>query len=69
MGSAQRLLSQEQKDMRDVIPQPGRSFPRLGLSAGAAKGEQLRHVNAESPSCPRGELLPQAGLRHTAVSA
>lgn len=70
LGSAQELLSTEQKDKRDVIPQPGREcFPGLGLSAGAGKGEKLRLGDAESPSHPRGELSPQAGLRLSAVTA
>lgn len=69
MGSAQGLLSPEQKDVRDVMPQPGRGFPGLGLSVGAGKGDQLGHGDAESPSHPRDELYPQAGLRHTAVTA
>lgn len=64
------MLSQEQKDMRDVMPQPGRGgFPGVGLSAGAGKGEQLRHRDAESPSHPRSELSLRAGLRRAAVTA
>lgn len=52
------------------MPQPGKGdFPGLGLSAGGGKGEQLRHGVADSPSHPRGELSPMAGLRHTAVTA
>lgn len=70
MGSAWGLHSQEQKDMRDVMSQPGRGgFLGLGLNAGAGKGEQLRHGDAKSPSHPRGELSPSGGLRRAAGTA
>lgn len=70
MGSVQGLLSQEQKDMRVVMPQPGRGgFLCLALNAGAGKGQQLRHGDPESTSHPRGELSPWAELKHTATMA